>query len=128
MPDTPPAPGHAFTIWRALTLIAFMLAAIGIGITVALFIKTDAQANENRETICSIGSFLTVSPPPPRPSSDTTQKEYEAQLKNARAFLVDLRQIDCDSAEFGRAVTADAIDQQLDAIHDVLHGSDPGAG
>lgn len=114
MPDAPPQPGHALTVWRTLTLAGFILAAISIALAVGLFLKVTAAGQENRATICSIGSFLVAAPPERRPG--ISHDVFVKQLHNAEAFLRDLRDIDCDDAELGTPVTREEIERQLDAI------------
>lgn len=116
---------RAGLVWRSTIVLALVLAAAALALSPFLFRLATKASDEarsasaaNTATICSIGSFLTQSPITRLPG--VSDRDFRRQLFVARAFLVDLRELECRRGAFGRAVRPRAIERQITAIQRAL--------
>lgn len=108
----------AYIVWRALIVLALLIAAVAIALTAILYNRETQNSADNTATICSIGGFLAGAPIQRPPNTST--HAFRRELVQARGFLTRVKGLDCPGSNFGRVSTT-RVNRQLRAIESELH-------
>ena len=102
---------RAGTAWRILICFSALVSTLAILAGVYFFTQIANAAQQNRETICALGRFLTIAEPVRLPN--VSRESYVAALAITDAYLSQLQEIDCASVGgIGKEVTPDSIEAQ----------------